>query len=181
MLYPCRTASDIEKCLSSFIWSNSKHDDVCFPAVYAGVVFKVGVYIGTDTTPGSFAVLFGLGDNLITMLRIVPAARFPSLLYVAERHGWGVYDEYYKIKTPGGFVCQGTIRRGVTRNAGFGVASWKNIGGGGLWFRIPSTGQRRNPISHSGGRGIVGSAVVYATHPHPMLSKTLGFLRVSAT
>ena len=114
-----------------------KHDDVRFPTVYAGVGFKVSVYIGTDTAPGSFAVLFGFGNNLIAMLRVVPTARFPTLFYITERHGWGVYDEYYKIKTPWALCVKVPLTGGLPECA---LSRWwlaEKIGGGGLWFRIP--------------------------------------------
>ncbi len=65
-----------------------KHDDVCFPAVYAGVGLQVCIYIHTNTALGYLAVHFCLGNNLVTMLRVVPTARFPLLLAVFERHGW---------------------------------------------------------------------------------------------
>jgi len=68
-----------------------QHDDVCFPAIYAGVIFEVVVYVGAYTHAGSFTVPFGLGNNLVPMLRVMPAARFPTFLYVAERHGAGLY------------------------------------------------------------------------------------------
>ena len=68
-----------------------KHDDVRLTAVYAGVIFEVVVYIRTNTALGYLTVHFCLGNNPFTMLRVMPAARFPLLLAVFERHGWGIY------------------------------------------------------------------------------------------
>lgn len=66
-----------------------KHDDVRLTAIYAGVGLEVVVYIRTNTALGYLTVHFCLGNNPFTMLRVVPAARFPLLLAVFERHGWG--------------------------------------------------------------------------------------------
>ena len=115
-----------------------KHDDVRFPAIHTGVGLEVVVYIRTNTALGYLTVHFCLGNNPFTMLRVVPAARFPLLLAVFERHGWGIYhgsDRLMKGKgvaqieentTPpvpqcrtvmrggyhAGVVCQGTIDGG---------------------------------------------------------------------
>ena len=64
-----------------------KHDDVRFPAIHTGVGLEVVVYIRTNTALGYLTVHFCLGNNLVPMLRVVPAARFSTFLYVAERHG----------------------------------------------------------------------------------------------
>ena len=63
-----------------------KHDDVRFPAIHTGIFLEIGVYKRTDALAGNFTILFGLGDNPLTMLRVVPAARFPTLLDIVERH-----------------------------------------------------------------------------------------------
>lgn len=67
-----------------------KHDDVRFPAVCAGISLEVVGYKRTDAFARRFAVLFGFGDNPFAMLRVMPAARFPLLLTVIERHGAGI-------------------------------------------------------------------------------------------
>jgi len=64
-----------------------KHDDVRLTAVYAGVGLEVVVYIRTNTALGYLTVHFCLGNNLVPMLRVVPAARFSTFLYVTEGHG----------------------------------------------------------------------------------------------
>jgi len=69
-----------------------KHDCVSLPAIHAGVGLEVVVYIRTNTGFGCLTVHFCLGNNLVTMLRVVPSARFPTLLYVAERHRRGAYS-----------------------------------------------------------------------------------------
>ena len=61
-----------------------------FPAIHAGVGLEVCIYIHTNAVSGYLAVLLGTGDNAFTMLRVVPAARFPLLFPVVKRHGWGV-------------------------------------------------------------------------------------------
>lgn len=68
-----------------------KHDDVRFPAIHTGVGLEVVVYIRTNTALGYLTVHFCLGNNPFTMLRVMPAARFPLLLAVFERHGAGLY------------------------------------------------------------------------------------------
>ena len=68
-----------------------KHDDVRLAAIHTGVSLEVVVYIGAYAYAGNLTVRFCLGNNLVTMLRVMPAARFPTLLYVVERHGAGLY------------------------------------------------------------------------------------------
>jgi hypothetical protein len=65
-----------------------KHDDVRLTAIYAGVGLEVVVYIGAYAHAGYLTVHFCLSNDLITMLRVVPAARFSTFLDVVERHGW---------------------------------------------------------------------------------------------